>query len=509
MYPGTFATTTPDRPAVIMTDTGRTVTYGELEERSTRLANHLRDQGLGVGSVVAILASNAPEYLEAYWACLRSGMYAGGVNHNLSPDEIAYILDNSDAAALIISADLADLAVAALERVEGVDLRVVFGGTAAGFDDYESALAAASPLAPDDQPRGADMLYSSGTTGRPKGVKPELLGLQVDEPGVPLIDAFAPVFGFDPATIYLSPAPLYHAAPLRFCGLVIATGGTVLVMPRFDARASLEAIERYRATHSQWVPTMFVRMLKLPEETRTAYDLSSMRCTIHAAAPCPVEVKKAMHEWWDGEIWEYYGATEGNGLTVVAMEDWLAHEGTVGKAVLGTIRICDALGNELPPGEIGTVYVERDRVTFTYHKDPEKTRAGQHPEHETWSAVGDIGYLDEEGYLYLTDRQAFTIISGGVNIYPQEIEDCLTLHPKVSDVAVIGVPDEEMGQRVLAVVQAAPGHDPGEGLVEELATFVRSRLAGFKQPREWAFTDDMPRSATGKLVKRRLQDQFD
>jgi fatty-acyl-CoA synthase len=389
-----------------------------------------------------------------------------------------------------------------------VRLRLAFGGAVKGFDSYADALAGASAEPPATQPRGSDMLYSSGTTGRPKGIKAPLPERQVDEPGDLLSLLLQHLYAFDADSVYLSPAPLYHAAPLRFSASVHALGGTVVVMERFEPVAALEAIERYHVTHSQWVPTMFIRLLKLDEQTRLRYDLSSLRAAIHAAAPCPAEVKKAMIEWWGPVIFEYYSSTEGIGMTFITSEESLNKPGSVGKPILGTMHICDDAGDELPTGTVGTVFFEREGGGFTYHNDETKTRAAQHPANPSWVTTGDIGYVDEDGYLFLTDRKAFMIISGGVNIYPQEIEDQLALHPAVQDVAVIGIPDPEMGESVLAVVHPAPGVTPGEPLADELRAFLRERIAGFKVPRAFDFVDELPRTPTGKLVKGPLRDRY-
>ncbi|MDQ4116318.1 MAG: AMP-binding protein, partial [Actinomycetota bacterium] len=332
---------------------------------------------------------------------------------------------------------------------------------------------------------------------------------QVDEPGDTYVAVFGRMYGFDSGTVYLSPAPLYHAAPLRFTATVQAVGGTVVVMERFDPEAALAAIERFGVTHSQWVPTMFVRMLKLPDGTRERYDVSSLKVAIHAAAPCPVEVKQRMIDWWGPVLHEYYAATEGAGITFIDSEQWLTHPGSVGRGgVLGDVHICDDEGKELSPYEVGTIYFEREERPFEYYNDPEKTKAAEHPDHSNWTTTGDLGYLDEDGYLYLTDRKAFMIISGGVNIYPQEVEDQLALHPKVLDVAVIGVPDAEMGEAVKAVVQPAAGVETGPELERELIGFVRERIAHYKAPRTVDFTDFLPRTPTGKLVKRELRDRY-
>jgi long-chain acyl-CoA synthetase len=308
--------------------------------------------------------------------------------------------------------------------------------------------------------------------------------------------------------VYLSPAPIYHAAPLGFSIATTALGGTVVMMRHFDPLEALAAIERHRITHSQWVPTMFSRMLKLPEEDRNRFDLSSHKVAIHAAAPCPRPVKEAMFEWWGPIIHEYYGGSELNGLTYVGPQDWLAHPGTVGRAVLGVLHICDDDGNELPPGHPGLVYFEQEKRPFHYHKDEQQTRSSQHPDHPNWTALGDVGYVDEEGFLYLTDRATFMIISGGVNIYPREIEDVLVMHPAVDDVAVIGVPNPDMGEEVKAIVQLVPGREGTPELADELIAFARERLTHYKCPKSVDFDPQLPRLPTGKLYKRVLRDRY-
>ncbi|MCF2525938.1 acyl-CoA synthetase [Yinghuangia soli] len=509
MYPGTYARTTPDKPAVIMAGSGRSLTYRELDENSTRLARLLHEAGLRRGDGIALLSDNNVRYLEVYWAALRSGLYVTAVNHHLNPDEVAYIVEDCGARALIASAAVGPLAEAVVGTTPGVEVRLAYDGPVAGHTDYLGALKQVSGEPLDVEPAGADMLYSSGTTGRPKGVRSPLPDRQIHEPGDTLVAVFAAIYGFDEDSVYLSPAPAYHAAPLRFCSLVHRTGGTVIMMERFDAEKALAAIEEHRVTHSQWVPTMFVRMLKLPEEVRDRYELDSLRVAIHAAAPCPVEVKRAMIDWWGPTLFEYYAATEANGVTLIDSAQWLAKPGSVGRAALGVLHICDDEGTELPSGSVGTVYFERDEVPFEYHGDQAKTRETQHPQHPTWTTTGDVGYADDEGFLFLTDRKAFMIISGGVNIYPQEVENALALHPKVYDVAVIGLPDEDLGEQVKAVVQAAPGVPTGPGLERELIDFVRERIAHYKAPRSIDFVDDLPRSPTGKLVKRLIRARYE
>jgi long-chain acyl-CoA synthetase len=508
MFPGTHAAVTPDKPAVVMAGSGASMTYRELEQGSARLARHLHDAGLRRGDVVALLAVNGPRVFEVYWAAQRSGLYITAVNHHLTADEVAYIVRDSGAKALVVSAS--PLAGEVGERTGDVPVRLAYDGAVPGFEDYDETLrdVSAEPLA--DQPRGADMLYSSGTTGRPKGIRPQLPERRIDEPGDTYVAVFGAVYGFTPETVYLSPAPLYHAAPLRFSATIQAIGGTVVVQERFDPEGALAAIEKYRVTHSQWVPTHFVRMLKLPEDVRKRYDVSSLKVAIHAAAPCPPDVKRAMIDWWGPVLYEYYAATEGAGITFINSQEWLEHPGSVGRGgVLGDVRICDdETGAVLGPRQVGTIYFEREGPSFEYHNDPEKTKAARHPEHDNWATTGDMGYVDEEGWLYLTDRKAFMIISGGVNIYPREAEDALALHPAVHDVAVIGVPDPEMGESVLAVVSPAPGVEPGPQLERELIAHTREHIAGYKAPKRVVFTDDMPRTATGKLVKQVLRDRY-
>ncbi|WAC55362.1 acyl-CoA synthetase [Gordonia sp. SL306] len=510
MFPGVFAKSTPDKPAIIRAATGEQLTYRQLDENSTRLANHLDTIGLRPGDTIAMISQNDLHMFEVYWAALRSGLYVTAINHHLTAAETAYILTDCNAQAVFADASVAD-AVAEAEAIPALSAsgrRIAWGGKIPGFDSYDTILAGASATPRADQPRGTDMLYSSGTTGRPKGIKTPLPQGQVDEIPDAYTAIFAPMYGFDADTVYLSPAPLYHAAPLRYCGVTNSVGGTVVFLDRFEPETALGAIEQFHVTHSQWVPTMFIRMLKLPDDVRAKYDVSSMRIAVHAAAPCPVEVKRAMIDWWGPVIHEYYASTEAAGATFIGPQEALDHPGSVGKPLLGVVHICDEDGTEMPTGEVGTVYFERDDVAFEYHNDPDKTRKAQHPEHRNWSTTGDVGYVDDEGYLYLTDRKAFMIISGGVNIYPQEAENVLVGHPAIYDVAVIGVPDDDLGEVAKACVQLDPAFAPSPELAAELIDFTKEALASYKAPRTVDFVDDLPRTPTGKLVKGELRKRY-
>lgn len=505
MYPGTHAQHTPDKPAIIVADTGETVSYAQLDARSRRFARHLYDTGVRPGDHIAALVDNQARALEIYWAAMRSGLCITFINSQLSADEAAYIVNDCGAASFVIAEKYAALAPAILAQTPGVERRIALGRVE-GFDDYEKLLAAASDQPLPAQPCGVDMLYSSGTTGFPKGIATPLPDRDVAEPGDGPTAVFGPAMGLTADSVYLSPAPVYHAAPLRFMAMAHRLGATVVMMTRFDPVSALRFIEQYRVTHSQWVPTMFIRMLKLDPATRASYDVSSLRCAVHAAAPCPIDVKRAMIDWWGPILLEYYSSTEGNGITLIDSAEWLQRPGSVGRALLGVVHICDDNGADVAAGEIGTVYFEREVAPFEYHNDPARTEETRHRQHPTWTTTGDIGYLDADGYLFLTDRKSFMIISGGVNIYPQEIENALALHPAVSDVAVIGVPDDEMGESVLAVIHPAAG--PTDQLAATLDGFLRERLAHYKLPRRYEFTTDLPRTPTGKLIKGRLAERY-
>lgn len=506
MHLGEIAAKTPDKPAVIMAGSGEVVTFRELDEESNRLARLLRAEGLRPGDHIAFMLENHRSFLAIAWAAQRSGLYYTAISSRLRPDELAYIVGDCGAKVFLSSARLADVAVAVADRTPGVTLRLMLDGTAPGFASYEERIAGHPATPVEDECEGVDMLYSSGTTGRPKGVKPALSLAPVGTPNG-LYRLVSLLFRPGDDAVYLSPAPLYHAAPLRYCLTFHRFGATVVVMERFDAEEALRAIERYSVTHGQWVPTMFIRLLKLPEETRAAYDVSSLRYAIHAAAPCPVEVKRRMIDWWGPILHEYYAGTEGNGFVYADSHTWLEHPGTVGRPLLGEPHVLNEEGEELPAGRTGVVYFANGGE-FEYHGDPEKTAASRDPLGRGWTTLGDVGYLDQEGFLYLTDRLSYVIISGGVNIYPQEAENVLAVHPKVADVAVIGVPDPEMGESVKAVVQPMDPAEAGPDLERELIDHCREHLAHYKCPRSVDFRAELPRHPTGKLYKRLLKEEY-
>lgn len=505
---GDFAALTPDKPAVINATNGSMLSYRELDERSARLARYLHEQGLRRGDHVAMLLENSVHCFEFAWAALRSGLVFTAVNRYMTPAEAAYVIQDCDAKVLLSSHAMQATAAPLAGLLPAHVQRLMAGAPLAGWQDYEAALAGVSPEPLAEQWLGNTMLYSSGTTGRPKGVLRTITGSLVSDGPSAASQVMMQRYGFGTDMVYLSPAPLYHAAPLGYSINTQFSGGTVVFMEKFDALAALELVERHRITHSQWVPTMFIRLLKLDEADRRRFDLSSLRVAIHAAAPCPVEVKRRMIEWWGPIIHEYYGGTEGNGLTAIGPDEALERPGSVGRAVVGKLHICDEEGSELPVGKDGIVYFERDELPFHYHKDPERTDAARHPVHPNWTALGDIGHVDADGYLYLTDRRSFMIISGGVNIYPQAIEDALVLHPLVADAAVIGVPDAEMGEAVKAVIEPEQGVAADAALAAEFVEFLRGKVARYMVPRSVDFIDRMPRLPTGKLYKKALRERY-
>jgi len=504
MHPITHAAQKPNHPAIVMAGSGETVSYGELDRTANRFARLLRAHGLVGGDHFAMLMENNALYLQLVWGSQRAGTMMVPVSTRLTAPEIAYILRDAGVRLLITSVKYADVAAALQMACPDCEALLLGSG---GPDDLEAALAehGDAPLA--DPIPGQYMLYSSGTTGSPKGVKPRppetddilavnpLVGLAVMGAGMPA----------DGSMVYLSPAPLYHAAPLGWCTTAHRLGATIVIMEKFEPEHALQTIEKYGVTDSQWVPTHFVRMLKLPEEVCSRYDLTSHRRAIHAAAPCPVPVKRAMIEWWGPIIIEYYAGSEGIGMTLIKSEDWLAHPGSVGRAIHGKLHICDGEGGEVPPDIDGLIYFEIDTVP-TYHNDPVKTAEAMHP--SGWMTLGDIGHVDPEGYLYLTDRKSHMIISGGVNIYPQEIENLLVTHPKVMDAAVIGAPEPDLGEQVVAVVQPMDVAGGGDGREGAWGDCLGPRVLGGKTPRRFACGTVRPREANGKLYKRELRDEF-
>jgi long-chain acyl-CoA synthetase len=504
MHLSQLAAGMPDKPAVIMADGSATVTYAELDARSRQVSRLLAEHGVGPGDHVAVFMANRPEYFEIAWGAQRRGTYWTPVNWHLTGEEASYIVADCGARVLFASPETAAVAAKIAAEVPGLTVFTAGAGQdgESGVASYETANAALPAVPLPDEVEGSYFFYSSGTTGRPKGIKRPNTFPPFGT-GIGLEALLKAAFGFGPDSVYLCPAPLYHAAPIGWSMGAQRNGGTVVLMERFDPAASLQAIQTYSVTHAQFVPTHFVRMLKLPEAERRTFDVSSLQAVIHAAAPCPVEVKQQMIAWFGPVITEYYASSEGNGMTMIGSADWLAHPGSVGRVIVGALHIVGDDGAELPPGEDGLVYFEGP--AFEYHNDPVKTASALND--KGWSTLGDIGHTDGEGYLYLSDRRADLIISGGVNIYPAEIEEALIMHPAVADVAVIGIPDAEMGQAVLAIVQLSSPGTWSDGLAAELIVHCRSRLASYKAPRSVEFAAELPRTPTGKLLRRTLRDQ--
>lgn len=504
MHPIAHAASRPDHPAVIMTGSGKQMTYGEMDAAANRFAQLLRARGIGAGDAFAVLLENRIEYYTLIWGSQRAGTMLVPISSRLTAPEAAYIIRDAEARLLITSGYFTGMLDAIRAECPGLDVLVMDSGDA---EDFAAALGAQAADPIPDQSAGMVMLYSSGTTGRPKGIRPAppedpdpqatvpLVGLAVMGAGMPT----------DGSMVYLSPAPLYHAAPIGWSSVVHRLGGTVVMMERFDPEEALAAIERYRVTDSQWVPTHFVRFLKLDPAIRTKYDLSSHQRALHAAAPCPVPIKQEMIGWWGEIVNEYYAGSEGIGMTLIRSGDWLTHPGSVGRAIYGTVHVCGPDGSELGPDEDGLIYFE-NALLPTYHNDAAKTAEAMHP--KGWMTLGDIGHLDKDGFLFLTDRKSHMIISGGVNIYPQEIENLLVTHPKVMDAAVIGAPCPDLGEKVVAVVQPRDMADAGPGLEADLRDFLSASLSKIKMPKLFDFRPDLPREANGKLYKRELRDEF-
>ena len=496
------AITATESPALIIAD-GDTISFGELYARSRRVAAVLHHAGLRRGDGVALVLPNRPEFFEITWGCQLSGLYYTAVNTHFTPDEVAYVIDDSDAKAVFVDASMGDLAAHLRSANTAVDVHVAVGGKLAGWQSYDDAVATAGDAPPASD--GSEMLYSSGTTGRPKAVRRPL---PTDGNGSwaqsVLEMALTHKYGMSPANVYLSPAPMYHAAGVNYTMAVNRVGAAAIIMQKFDAEAVLRLIQTHRITHAQFVPTMFVRMLKLPKAVREKYDVSSLQCVIHAAAPCPADVKDQMMKWFGPIIHEYYGGTEGFAGTTIGPLAWLAHPGSVG-IPMAPVHVVGEDGQELPVGESGELYFEGGPA-FEYFKDPAKTASVSND--RGWRSLGDMGYVDEDGYLYLTDRSTFMIVSGGVNIYPQEAENLLIMHPKLVDAAVFGVPNDEFGEEVKAVVQPVEGVTPGPELEAELIEYCRAHLAGYKCPRTVEFDSELPRDPNGKLYKRRIRERY-
>lgn len=503
-HPRDVAMRWPDKAAVIMTGSGAVLRFGELRSNANRAAQLLRSLGLKAGDSIAICLENHPRYFELCWAAHDAGLYYTPVSSRLKANEIAYIVADCNARVLFGSAALAAELAPARKSAPASLAAFAIGGDIEGFQSYEAATAAMPDARIDESVQGVPMMYSSGTTGWPKGIKPPMSALPVDALA-PLPLKLRELYGFDSDTVYLSPAPLYHAAPLKFCLAVLAGGGTLVIMEKFDAERALQCIGQYGVTHSQWVPTMFSRMLKLPQELRDRYQRGSHRVAIHSAAPCPVAVKERMLQWWGPIVHEYYSGSESIGMCAIGPLEWLQHKGSVGRAARGVAHVVDENGQELPTGETGLIYFET-ATPLRYHNDPQKTARAHND--RGWATMGDVGYIDKDGYIYLTDRRDFVIISGGVNIYPQEAESALMTHPSVADVAVFGVPNEDFGEEVKAVVVAQRPAQGGPELERELIEFCRGRLSSIKCPKSIDFVSELPREPTGKLPKKQLRQRY-
>jgi long-chain acyl-CoA synthetase len=491
-----------ESPALIVADDG-IIPYGELYANSQRVAALLYEAGLRPGDGVALVLPNRPEFFEITWGCQLSGLYYSAVNTHFTPDEVVYVVNDSEAKAVFVDESMTGLAEQIRRDNDGVEVHISVGGPLPGWRSYHDALSSAGEAPPISD--GSEMLYSSGTTGRPKAVRRPL---PTDGGGSwaqkVLEYSLGQRYDMTASSVYLSPAPLYHAAGINYTMAVHRVGAASILMRKFDAEAVLRLIEKHRVTHAQFVPTMFVRMLKLPDAVRDAYDLSSLQCVIHAAAPCPVDVKHKMMDWFGPVIHEYYGGTEGFAGTGIGPQEWLAHPGSVGKSIT-PVHVLDEQGVEVAVGASGELFFEGG-PEFEYFKDPDKTASVSND--RGWRSLGDMGYVDEDGYLYLTDRSTFMIVSGGVNIYPQEVENLLVMHPKLVDAAVFGVPNDEFGEEVKAVVQPIGGVEAGPALEAELIDYCRAHLATYKCPRTIEFDPGLPRDPNGKLYKRRIRDRY-
>ena len=491
MAPAFWATRQPDKVAIYAMP-GATRTFGDLNAQANRIARLLRAHGLGPGDSVALVCPNRAEFADVLFGCQRAGLRMTPVNWHMTPEEIAYVIDNCEAKALFADAGVTGVDQAA-RLCPGLVVKVAIGGGLSGFLDYDDALAGQSGEDIADPVRGHTMLYSSGTTGRPKGVyKPN-----------------APVPTYDPAyqddDVHFCTGPAYHASPLAGdVRKALINGVPSVLLDKWENEKVLAAIERHRVTRSHFVPIMFQRLLGLPQEVRARYDLSSLRRISHGAAPCPPEVKQAMIEWLGPVLFEYYAGSEGGVGFWVTSQDWLKKPGTVGKRPdPEAAKILDEAGNELPTGVSGAIYMRlADQGGFEYFKDSAKTDAGRR---DGYFTMGDVGYFDEDGYLFLTGRSAETIIVGGVNIYPQEIDNELIKHPAVADSCTVGVPHAEYGEEVRAVIELAPGFAPSEGLKDEILAYARTAVAKYKVPRGVDFVASLPRSEAGKIQRNKVR----
>ncbi|MCA3364528.1 MAG: AMP-binding protein [Roseomonas sp.] len=497
-----WAASWPEKIAAVFPDSGAVLSFGALDARANQVANGLLALGLAPGQAVALLLENSPDFLVMTYGAKRAGLMVTPLSIHLRPNEVLHVLRDSGAVALVADASLGAL-VAKLD-LAAIPHRFATGGELPGFASLTELMVGQSSAWPAGElPIGREFLYSSGTTGLPKGIRRPLIAY-ADRLAPEFDMSWQQLYGFDEKTIYLSPAPLYHAAPNRYVQRTINLGGTAIILRKFDAARCLAVMAEYGVTHSQWVPTMFVRLLALPPEIRGAHDLSHHRCAIHAAAPCPAPVKRAMLDWWGPIIWEYYAGSEGIGTCVIDSATWLRKPGSVGRPVYGRVHILDDGGKSLPAGEIGRIWFEGG-ARFAYHNDPIKTAEAYND--RGWATLHDLGWLDEDGFLFLSDRRADLILSGGVNVYPAEIEAVLMTHPRVSEAAVIGVKDAEFGERPRALVVARDGAGDG-ALAEELLALCRAELAGPKQPRAIEFVAELPRSEAGKLLRRVLKERY-
>lgn len=505
MNPFVTAESAPNRIATLMSDTGESMTYGELARRASVIAGLLRARGFKKGDHIALMLSNSLDFHPICWGAWLAGLYFTPISTHLKAQEVAYIISDSGSRCVFVDPSYLSVMKEAREMSPQVTNWVISGEGQDGFECLLEAEQSADSFESNSQTEvGSDMLYSSGTTGRPKGILPALGKLRDDVD--PLSGLLAKLYGFSDETVYLSPAPLYHGSPLKFTMAIHRMGGTNVIIRKFDAEHALASIEKYRVTHSQWVPTMMHRMYRLPDDAKSRYDLSSHQVAVHAAAPCPPELKHEIIRWWGPVVHEFYAGSEACGFTAINTEEWLSHPGSVGRAVLGVAHITDESGNELPLGQVGHIYFS-DGPQIKYHNDPAKTKSSYLP--NGWFTMGDMGYLDDEGFLYLSDRKDFMIISGGVNIYPKEIEDVLSMHPAVRDVAVFGIPHPEFGEEVRGVIEPVEWDPTSQSeLAEAMIEYCRDKLSAIKAPRVIEFMAELPRMENGKLYKKQLRAQY-